>query len=158
MADDLNTKLALANFKELCAMLDENEWKYEKDEDNLKIFAKARGEDLPINITIKFNTDMEIVALYSFMPYMIPKDKRDSIAIAVSRVNNAMVDGSFDFDYVGGNLLFRMTASYKGTLLNKDMYAYMLFVSCKTIDDYNDKFLAITKQDMSVDELVKFLK
>lgn len=158
MADDISAKLAIGNYKELCAMLDEHKWKYEKDDDKLKITCTARGDDLPIHVVIKINTDMEIVALHSFMPFTVPQDKRNAIAIAVSCVNNKIVDGSFDYNYTGGELLFRMTSSYKGSLLDKEMFAYMLFVSCKTVDDYNDKFYEICRQDMTADQIIKFVE
>ena len=38
------------------------------------------------------------------MPYTIPKDRRFDIAIAISAVNNSIVDGSFDFDIKSGDI------------------------------------------------------
>lgn len=157
MANTQSVKLAQTNFKALCAMLDDNKWTYEKDEGALKITTGARGDDLPIGITIRFNTDLELVTLYSLLPFSVPENKRKIMALAISRANLGMVDGSFDYKYSEGKILFRMTASYASSLLSKDMYEYMLFVSCNTVDEYNDKFLTVCKQDMTVEELFKLI-
>ena len=157
MAGTLNDDLALSNFKAACAMLDEQDWHYEKDEERLTISCGAQGEDLPMDILVKFNRDMEIVSLHSPMPFTVPENKRNDLAIAIARANNGMVDGSFDYDYVGGIILFRLTSSYKGSLLSKETYKYMLMVSCSTIDHYNDKFLTVCKKDMSIEEIFNYI-
>ena len=158
MANNLSVKLAQNNYKVLCAMLDEKKWKYEKEEEKLSINCTARGDDLPMDIIIKFNTDMEIVSLFSPMPFTVPDDKRNDLAIAIARANYNMVDGSFDYSYTKGRIVFRLTASYSNCLLSKDMYEYMLLVSCSTIDAYNDKFLAVCKKEMSVEEILNLIK
>ena len=157
MASTQSVKLAQKNYKALCAMLDDNKWKYEKNEEELSISCSAKGDDMSMDIIIKFNTELEIVALYSPMPFTVPENKRKIMALAVTRANMGMIDGSFDYKYMEGRILFRMTASYASSLLSKDMFEYMLFVSCRTIDDYNDKFLTVTKQDMTVEELFKLI-
>ena len=158
MAENLSVKLAQNNYKLLCAMLDDRKWNYEKNEDNLSVECTVRGDDLPMDVIIKFNTDMEIVSLYSPMPFTVPEDKRNDLAIAIARANHNMVDGCFDYSYTRGKIVFRMTASYSNSLLSKDVFDYMLLVSCGTVDAYNDKFLAVCKKDMSVEEILNLIK
>lgn len=157
MADEKEIRQAKAAYDTLCEMLKEREWHYESDEDNFTIMCGARGEDLPMEIRVQVDPERLIVTLLSQMPFSVPEDKRVEMALAVSAVNYALVDGSFDYNFVDGTLLFRMTSSYRESLVGKDMFEYMLYVSCKTIDDYNDKFLMIIKEKMTLEDLVKFI-
>ncbi|MCM1545902.1 MAG: YbjN domain-containing protein [Clostridiales bacterium] len=159
MADkEPDIKLAKRNFKNLCAMLDDNHWKYETDEERLQIDCSARGDDLPINIRIKLNTELEIVTLYSPMPFTVNAESRNAMLIAVARANYGMIDGSFDYNIKNGKIIFRMTSSYAGTILDKDVFEYMLFTSCHTVDDYNDKFETVNKIKMSAEQIIRFIK
>ena len=158
MADNANLKQAQTAFKSLCAMLDENDWHYEKDEEKLAIECSARGDDLPMDITVHVDAERLLVILISHMPYKIPEDKRTALAVAVTLANNNMVDGSFDYDFLNGRILFRLTSSFRDSLVSKEMFRYMLFVSCGTIDEYNDKFLIVAKKNMSMEEIIDFIK
>ncbi len=158
MANDANLKQARNAFNALCAMLDENDWHYDLDEEKLTIECSARGDDLPMDVTINVDAERQLVLLISHMPYDIPEEKRTALAIAVTLANNAIVDGSFDYDVLDGNILFRLTSSFRNSIVSKEMFKYMLYVSCTTIDEYNDKFLFVAKKDMSLDEIIEFMK
>ena len=157
MADVKQIKLTQKNFKKLCEMLDDSKWKYDI-EDNFTIITGTKGDDLAIGIRFKLDPDFEIATLYSNMPFDVPENKRSIMALAVSRANYGMVDGSFDYNYVTGILLFRITLSYAGTVLSKEAYDYMLSVACHTVDKYNDKFLTVCKKDLTVAQLYDLIK
>ena len=157
MAEEKEIRQAQATYDTLCEMLKERDWHYESDEDNFTIMCGARGEDLPMEIRIQVDPERLIVTLLSQMPFSVPEDKRVEMALAVSAINFSLVDGSFDYNFVDGTMLFRMTSSYRESLVGKDMFEYMLYVSCKTIDDYNDKLLMIIKEKMTLEDLVKFI-
>lgn len=158
MAEEKKVKLAKAAFKSLCEMLEEHDWHYTKDENELSIECGAQGEDLPMEIRIKVDTNRQLVMLLSQMPFSIPEDRRTALAVAVSAANNGMIDGSFDYDYLNGGIVFRMTSSFRDSLIGKDVFEYMLMCSCFTIDKYNDKFLMVAKNDMSNEEILNFIE
>ncbi len=156
MADN-GTKQAKIAFQTLCAMLDEKDWHYDKDEEKLYIDCGAQGEDLPMQIRISIDPDRQLVLLLSEMPYAIPTERKDALAIAVSAANYGLVDGCFDYGYKEGRILFRITTSFLNSLISKNVFEYMLYTSCYTIDNYNDKFLVVAKTDMSAEEILKFM-
>lgn len=151
-------KSALAAFDALCQMLEEAEWHYEKDEGKLQISCGAQGEDLPMPIQVTIYPDFQLISLISPMPFTVPEDRRKELAVAVSRANNGIVDGSFDYDYTKGYIVFRMTTSFRGGLVGKEVMRYMLMVSCGTIDEYNDKFESVCKNGMTADEIIEYVK
>lgn len=158
MAEVKDMKQAKTVFSSLCAMLDERRWRYEKDEAELAIRCGAQGDDLPMDIRIEVDVKRELVTLLSPMPFTVPENLRANLAVAVSLANYGMVDGSFDYDYLKGRILFRMTSSYRQSLLEKKLFAYMLECSCATIDTYNDKFLSVIKSEMSINQILEYIK
>lgn len=141
-------------FETLCATLDSHEWKYRKDEEQLRIECSAQGEDLPMGIVIRVHADRQLIMLLSDLPFIIPEDKRLDVAIAVSMVNNNLVDGSFDYDIAGGRMMFRMTSSFIESEIGNELFSYMLMCSCHTVDRFNDKFLMLGKGMMSVEDFL----
>lgn len=138
----------------LCSTLDSHEWHYKKDEEKLSIDCGAQGEDLPMEITIKVDAERQLIMLLSHLPFVISEDKRLDVAIAVSAVNNKLVDGSFDYDIADGHMFFRMTSSFIESEIGNELFTYMLMVSCHTIDEYNDKFLMLGKGMMSIEDFI----
>lgn len=157
MADEKQLKQAQAAFQALCEMMEEKGWHYEKDAENLLISCGAQGEDLPMQIRIEVDVERQLIMLLSQLPFVIPEDKRTALAVAVSAANNGMIDGSFDYDCLSGDIIFRMTLSFRDSLIGKDAFEYMLLCSCFTIDRYNDKFLMVAKNDMSCEEILNFI-
>ena len=158
MSDEREFKQAQAVYKSLCAMLDEREWHYKRDDEELMIKCGAQGDDLPMEIRIEIDRKRQLVSLLSQMPFGIPESRRAELAVAVSQANNGMVDGSFDYDYTSGRIIFRMTSSYRESLIGKKLLEYMLVCACHTIDEYNDKFLMVAKNDMTIEEILEFVK
>lgn len=158
MSEEKELKQAKAVYKALCDMLDDNKWHYQKDEENLSISCSARGDDLAIDLRIEVDIQRQLVMLLSKMPFAVPESKRIAVAIAVSVANDSIVDGSFDYDLLSGNIVFRMTSSYRESIIGKQLLDYMLGCSCVTIDEYNDRFLAVAKNEMSSNEIVEFIR
>lgn len=141
-------------YHDFCGMLDGEGWKYQKDDENLRIECGARGEDLPIDLVIKVDVDRQLVTLISHLPYVIPQDKRIDVAVAVGVINNLLVDGCVDYDLSDGHLFFRMTNSYRGSTIDKEVYKYLLYCACQTIDGFNDKLLMLSKGIIDVQKFI----
>lgn len=158
MADAKEMKQAEAVFATLCEMLDKEEWTYDKDEENLKIDTGVKGDDLGIPLKFHVLPGRAAISLYSPVPIDIPEERRVMLGIAVSLVNDTTVHGNFDYDMSDGNLGFRFTLNYRDSILGIEALRYMLFVSCGTIDEYNDKFEKIASTDMDLDEVIALIK
>ena len=145
-------------FDTLCKTLDANDWHYVKDEEKLKIECGASGEDLPMKLHISVDAKRSVLMLLSLIPFSVPEDKRLDVAIAVSVVNNNLVDGSFDYDVSDGSLFFRMTNSFLESSIGSELINYMVYCSCGTIDEYNDKFLMLAKGMISLEKFLEVVK
>ena len=154
MADAAKQAQAEIIFEGFCQMLDQEKWHYKKDPEKLTIECGAQGDDLPMELNIHIDAERLLILLISHLPYKIQEDKRLDVAVAVSSVNNILVDGCFDYDIASGNLFFRMTNSFRDSMLGADLYKYLVYCSCQTIDEYNDKFLMIGKGMLSIEQFL----
>ena len=152
---EANMAKAREVYDTLCRALDNMDWNYEKIEENLVIKSGVKGDDLPIDFIMRVNPKNEIVSFISFMPFKVEEEKRFDVALATCIANYGMVDGSFDFDLADGSLLFRLTSSYRESTLGEELFEYMIMVSANTIDHYNDKFLAISKGLITLEQFIE---
>lgn len=154
MSEQKNLEQAKVTFDTLCRALEKQEWDYKKYEDKFVIECGAQGADLPMKITVEVNPKNLLVILLSRLPFVIQEDKRLDVAVAVSAINNALVDGCFDYDISTGNIYFRMSNSFIDSKIGEEVFIYMLICSCQTIDEYNDKILMLAKGMLSIEQLV----
>ena len=138
----------------LCAALDAEDWNYQKDEEKLEMTCTVQGEDLPMEISVRMVPKQQIALLMSEMPFRVPEDKLVEMAVAVTIANDSLVDGSFDYDIRSGRIWFRLTSSFMDSQVSMEMFTYMVYCSCQTVDEFNDKFLMIAKGAMSANDLL----
>lgn len=147
--------LALNAYNTLCDTLDARNWHYSKHEEKLVVTFGVNGEDLPMEFVIKVDEDRQLVRLMSMLPFKMPEDKRVDGALATIVASFSMVDGSFDHNLEDGTIIFRMAASFRESTLGQGLFAYMIDCACAMIDRYNDKFFAIGKGMMTIQEFLE---
>lgn len=153
MADEKRER-ALRVFRGLCDNLDKRNWNYQKDEERLRIECTAHGDDLPMDLSIRVEADRQLLMLLSTLPFNVPEDKRLDLAIAITHVNDRLVDGSFDYDISDGRILFRLTSSFIDSEIGNDLFTYLVGCSCQTIDAFNDKLMRVALDMMGVEEFI----
>ena len=147
-------------YNSIRSMLDGINFRYEanqKDEDYI-ITCTVNGDDIPMKMFILVRTERQSVSLLSPMPFNTPEDKRVEMAMAINIANYGIIDGSFDYGLNDGEIRFRMTASYIESLLGEELFKYMLFVSAHTVDAYNDRFFAVAKGTMTLEQFIQLDK
>ena len=147
--------LAQQVYQTVCAALEARNWMFEKDEPNLIVHFGVRGEDLPINMIMIVDEDRQLIRVMSPLPFKIGENKRVEGAIAACVATYGMVEGSFDYDFYDGSLVFRMTASFCESTIGEGLIQYMISCTCSMVDKYNDMFLALSKGLMSVQDFMK---
>ena len=148
-------KKAVEVYDTLCSMLDNINWKYEKVEEKLMIKSGVKGEDLPIDFLVIVKPLNQVVQFLSSMPFNMPEDKRVEGALAICTANYGLVDGSFDYDLSDGQIVFRLTSSYRESLLSEALFEYMIMVSASTIDKYNDRFFMLAKGMITLEQFIE---
>lgn len=141
-------------YETLCKALDRRNWKYGKDEEKLLVHFGVNGDDIPMNFIIVVDADRQLVRLMSHLPFKMSQEKRMEGAIAACAASYGMADGSFDYDLSDGEIVFRMTASYRESQLGEGLFQYLISCTCAMVDKYNDQFLALDKGFMSIADFI----
>ena len=139
----------------MCQALDERNWKYSRFEEDLVVAFGVNGDDLPMNFVLQVDEERQVIRLMSGLPFKMPEDKRVEGAIAAIVASYGMVDGSFDYDLQSGSVLYRMTASFRGSRVGTGLFAYLIDCACAMVDRYNDKFLAISKGILTIQDFLR---
>lgn len=155
MANEKELALAKSVYETVCKSLDSRKWRYSGEEENLKIRINFNGDDIPMNFIIQIDAERELVSLLSFLHFDIVKEKRVEAALATCFINYMLADGSFDLSLGDGTILFRLTTSYRGSLVSKDIFSNMVDVACCIVDEYNDKLVALNKGEIELADFIK---
>ena len=154
--DDKVMKQAKTVYETVCKSLDARGWNYKRHDEDLTISTGARGEDLPMDIVIVVNPRAQVVSVISPLPFKISEDKRVDGALAVAIANYGLINGSFDYDLRDGEIRFRIVSSFRDSVLGEELFNYMVMLAAGTVDDYNDKFLMISKGMWSIEDFLKW--
>ena len=138
--DDKITQSAKTAYGTLLAMLDEKKVNYVKSEKDLSVDFRIDGDNGDMGIFIFIDVKRSLVRLFAQVPLRFDGNRRLDGAIATSLANYSLADGSFDFDYNTGRILFRMTSGFADSTLSKSVFEYMVAVTCYTVDEYMLKF------------------
>ena len=139
---------------DLCATLDKKEWRYKRFDDDLVITFGVSGEDIPMEFVLVVDAERQLLRVFSQLPFTVPEDKRMDLAIATCVATNGLADGSFDYDIEKGKIAFRLTASFRESKIGEGLFAYIIRCSSFTVDLFNDKFFALSKGYMSINDFM----
>ena len=154
MADATKMKQAKTVYETFCKALDARKWKYEDHPEDRVITFSYMGEDIPMNFVVFIDEDRQLVRMLSRLPFTFAEDHRVDGAVATSYINFKLADGSFDYDYFTGEVIFRLTATFIESLVSEELLFYMVACSCYTGDKYNDKLLMVAKGMLPVDRFI----
>lgn len=147
---------ALIVYNTLCSTLDNMKWTYNKEEDNLVVRTSAVGNDLTMKLYMKIDADRSVMYLKSGMPFSVPSDSLDNVAKAVIMANWAMLNGSFEMDLSDGYIAFKVVVPFMESIISEKVCHYMINMSCRMIDTFNDKFQKIAQGNMNLAEFKEF--
>lgn len=155
-----NTKMLQAQktFETFCRMMDAQNWKYAKDEEKLMIETGARGDDLPIALRVLVDAERMLVRLYSPMDFEVAADRLVDMAMGICIINDNLVDGNFDLNVENGNIFYRMTTSFRESLISEEAFDFFLGFAIHVIDEYNDKLLMLAKGMLTPSQLLEQIK
>lgn len=154
MAEANEMAIAKTVFEDLCSALDRRQWKYQKHEDDLVVTFGVAGDDLPMDFVLAVDAQRQLLRVFSKLPFTVPENKRMDLAIATCVASYGLADGSFDYDIATGNIVFRLTASFRESKIGDGLFEYLIGCSSTTVDAFNDKFFALCKGLISINDFI----
>ena len=135
---------------------DEINWHYNRDDENQIITCNVSGEDLTIKIFYRVCTDRNIMYVKSAMPFTVNEKKRMELCVAVAIANFTMLNGSFELDISDGYLGFKILCPFMDMTPTTEVCKYLINLTCRMTDIYNDKFLAVANGTMTLNQFKEF--
>jgi len=154
MVDEKKMELAKQVYQTLCEAIERREWNFGKDEEKLLVHFGVNGDDIPMQFILIVDAERQLIRVMSPLPFKMSEAKRMEGAIATCAASFGMADGSFDYDLSDGTIVFRMTASFRESLIGEGLFQYLISCSCAMVDKYNDQFLALDKGIMSITDFI----
>lgn len=155
MAGEVEKYKAQEVYNSLVRSLYSKNWKFDRFDDDLVIKSGVNGDDLPIEFIVVVKEKNQVVQFLSQLPFTVPEDKRVELAIATSVANYGLVDGSFDYDISSGKIIFRLTSSFRDSTIGDELFEYMILCAASTVDNYNDRFFALCKGLMTIEDFIE---
>lgn len=149
---------AARNAEQLISMLEHRKLKYtveERTDARTHIRVHFTGEDLPMTLHLILRADRQMASVYSVLPSQFPPERRNDAALAVTAANHGLIDGSFDLNLDNGEIRFRLTSCFIGTVLTEELFSYLMFVSAETVDRYNDRLAALNDGTLDLEGFLK---
>lgn len=154
MTDEMKNARAQEAFGLVCQALENRNWTFDKFEDDLVVRFVVNGDDLPIQMLVHVQADKQLISVLSPLPFKMSENKRVEGAIAACAASFSMADGSFDYDMSTGGITFRQVVSYRDSEVGEGAVQYMLSCTCAMVDKYNDRFLALEKDMISIEKFI----
>jgi len=141
---DVNMETAKNVYGTVCTALDEFGLNYNKIEEDLLITFSLKGDDMEHNLLIVVNPQKEVIQVAEKLPFKISEEKAADIAIAMCYANDVLLNGKFSSD-LKERLHYDVTQIYSGSLIGVDTVKRMIMALVYTVEEYDDKFLALNK-------------
>lgn len=155
MTDQMRFENTERVFQTLCESLNDRGWHYSANDKDYTVKFDVNGDDITMHFTITLLANLQLIQLVSPLPFRIPEDKRLlEGAVATCVASYGLLIGNFDYNVAEGLISFRATTSYRDSEIGKQLFHALIGTACHTVDQYNDKFLAIGKGMLSLSDFI----
>lgn len=142
---EINMEMAKTVYDSICSVLTGMNLKYTEHKDDLVITLGHKGEDMEHNLLIAVDAAKEVVRVIERLPFKLNPEKASDIAMAVCNANRMLLLGGFEYDVDDSTLTYAIAQVYTGSLIGEEALKRMILTLVFTVEDYDDKFMALNK-------------
>ena len=155
-----NEKLVQATktYRTFCDMMDSRGWKYDGEQEEMLIITRVKGDDFPIDVRIFVDADRLLVRLHSLLAFEMAPERIPDLALAVCAINDNLVDGNFDLNIENGRIIYRMTTSFRESLLSEAAFDFFLGFAVHVVDRYSIKLFMVAKELLTPNQLLEEIR
>ena len=154
--DDIKQKIATSVYNTIISVLDGKGYETKRDDDNLTAYCHVQSDVLPISFAVIVDAEKQLLTIVESSSITFPKDSLTDGAIAACVTNCLLVDGSFHFEYATGNMLFRISSSFKDSVISADVFEYLLRRTYNTILTYGPELTKLANGGIMIGAYVYF--
>lgn len=151
---EANMEMAKTVYESICVVLDSMNIKYKRVDDDLVLLISHRGEDMNHDLIFIVNAEKEVIQMYEKLPFGIDEDRVSDVARAICLVNNTLLLGGFNFN-LNDSITYEITQLFSGSLIGEDTIRKMMLALVFTVEEYDDKFMALNKGYLKPEDFLK---
>lgn len=155
MANEYSASAIFAKIEEF--LPDSGIKNFSKDEEKLNFRFTVNGDDFPMDFVLRVLPESRLISVLSFLPFDFNQDKIVDAALAVTAINDSILNGCFCLDMSDGTTYFNVYNSFIGTEITAELLRYLIGISVNTVDEYNDRLLALHKSIISIDDFLTWI-
>lgn len=136
----------------ICEMLDGEELRYTRSDEDMAVLLDCAGDDFPVKIIFRIIPEKKLVMVYSPLSFTIPEDGRNTVALALTMLNDCIWDGVWTENLGRGAVQFCVTNSYRDSILGKECFKSMMHNAFSAVDEVSGKLFILGKGNMSLQQ------
>ncbi len=145
MSEASKRELAQKVYDSLCQTIRSRNWRFQEKKEQMMVRFGVVGDDIPMRFVMVVDEERRLVRLLSRLPFTMREDRRTEGAIAACACTYGLANGCFDYNIHDGSITFRMTASYRESVIGEGLFNYMIDCAAATVDEFNDKLYALNE-------------
>lgn len=146
---------AMEVYNKLIGTLDSMGWQYSRLEDEPGVRYTVNGDDIPMDIVIVIHPGVQLIRFLSILPVKFSEERQmDGIAAACA-ASHGLVFGAFSFHLKNRKIVYTASSIFLDSDVNSGWFRHQMDYVHAIVDTYNDRFLAVAKGYMGLDEFIR---
>lgn len=154
MADKIKTEKAVNVYHKLIETLDSIGWQYSILEDEPGVTYTVNGDDMIMEFIVTINPDAQILHFLSVLPMRFDEDKRLDGLMAACAVSSTVPWGTFSFNMENSKIVYGASSIFSDCEVNEGWFTQQMDMAHAVVDMFNDRFLALAKGYMTIEEFI----
>lgn len=138
-----DASLTRETYNALLKAVNDNGWACIHDDDRLNLQYGVKVDDLQLDFYVMLDAERQLAVLVCKMPFTFVEGNRVDGAVETSAINYELVDGNFCYDFPNGLCHFKMTISYRESVISSKAFEFMLNYSVWAIQKYYKRLYRI---------------
>ncbi|MGN0797924.1 MAG: hypothetical protein ACI4M5_06905 [Christensenellales bacterium] len=148
-------QLAMKMYEQLCSFLDKSNVEYNKNTDRMAVFFDYCFDNTSIKLIMHVNAQNHYFELIMPLSFVVHEELSMEMAMGLALVNSEIFDGHFDYDDNKGNVFFRMTNCYPGSLISEDVFDYMIHSAHEAFMQYGQALSTLGTGSGDIGDVIK---
>lgn len=143
----MNRKIAQNVYDMIISTLKSKDYSFLQS-DGMKVAFRIEADDTPIVFSVVIDAERRLIRMIAGYSITFPQERRLDGAIATCSTNRNLVAGGFDYDYETGAVVFRISASFAGSIISPDVFLYMVHRAYSACVLYDKKLEQLAKGEL----------
>lgn len=153
--EDIKKQAADELYALICDTVKERAFEYYQKPDEKSVELVVNVDERTIRPIIYVDPKNELIRFYHYLNCGFGVRKFLDAAVASSTVTAKIQYGSFDFDYSGNTVIFRLEIPYKESQISRETINLMLDYTITAINSYEQDFIDLSHSKIDLDKFLE---